>query len=222
MILIRLLIRFLIRLFDHIIDNIFDKRFENIFDKTFDNIFDKISDKSFDKILIRFLIRLLIRFLIGEEEEEEEKEEQTKKQNLHQGVRKKHVKHNFKNHVAYWSRGQHESVSLDVLIMFVLFFILQALPHLGIAARVAIMQLPEAEQPTWMCETRCAAPDCHHVEGLGQCYCCAAFCCVDHALLVGRPQRGERQQRLGSGCIRCYDPDSCNLRVKALQLTNFK
>ena len=93
----------------------------------------------------------------------------------------------------------------------------QALPR-GIAARVALRQLPEAEQPTWMQETRCVTPDCNHAERLVQCYLCAAFCCVRHAQLVGRPRTGEQEQRLGAGSIRCHDADSCNDRVEEMKL----
>ena len=100
----------------------------------------------------------------------------------------------------------------------------QPIPR-GIAARVALMQLPPGQRPSWMTEQKCIACDISSTTSLptsgaakqqAQCHLCSALNCVDHAVLVGRSQTGEQEQRLGAGHIRCIYPESCDKRVEFL------
>ena len=90
----------------------------------------------------------------------------------------------------------------------------------GIAARVASMQLPEDHRPAWLKGGKCMVEGCKKVY-LMQCYLCSAFICAGHCVLVGRPQTGAQQQRLGAGHVRCStNLDGCNKRVEYLRSLN--
>ena len=88
----------------------------------------------------------------------------------------------------------------------------QALPQ-GIAARVALTQLPRNERPVWMIQQWCVAPDCNYTRNLLRCSFCSAHLCGYHAKVVGRPQRGKNNQRMCGGSVRCSNPALCDQRV---------
>eukprot|EP00973_Karenia_brevis_P079181 10986249-Karenia_brevis.AAC.1 len=80
------------------------------------------------------------------------------------------------------------------------------------------MQLPPLELPEWMVDMRCIVRHCRAPEAeLAQCYLCSAFMCLEHLALIGKPQQGERGQRLGAGHIRCIDIYRCNKRITLLK-----
>ena len=111
-------------------------------------------------------------------------------------------------------------VFIGTLIIFDAFFrsvTAQVLP-LGVPARVAIMtKVPLDEQPYWMSNYRCMAFDCHEKESLMSCSFCSAHICYNHTLLLGRPQRGKNNERLGGGSVRCSDTKNCNHRLERMK-----